>query len=491
MRMPWEGGPLPGGYVNAEEWLFEQQQFALSLRAFADAGGNFTLNNVPREGRVSIDFAVRSENGRRDRSYLGMSARELSPRDEPYTVVMFRPIQFRGTVVDDETGAPVREFTVKNGWRSRPEDPMGWISMSSPTRVDSAEGEFIKMLDGVQIDYPPTHEFAVGIMAEGYIPATSPVVRIGQPVEPFVLRLRKGAPIQGTVLDAAGAPVAGARVAWKAQGERCYIEHGVLDGRFAEPSDYEVTASPEGQFTLPPSDTPGLLLAMHGTGYAIVPSADFAAAATLTLKPWAKVTGVVYEGDVPAASRIVSLVSPEPENAPVQWNIQDSTDANGRFELDFVPAQPFDLGKFVTSRYRADLSHVQRVAPQAGETLEVRIGTASLHAFGRIDFTGSVALNTGWDPKHVRLAAQSAGVAASAEGGKGLFMGSAAEDGAFQFDNLEAGDYEVSIELEDVAGPRKGDFVPILGSAAFEFSLDASHAAEGLDLGTIALIPAG
>ncbi|MHC4399204.1 MAG: carboxypeptidase regulatory-like domain-containing protein [Planctomycetota bacterium] len=118
-------------------------------------------------------------------------------------------VEFRGRVVDDETGQPVERFGWEWGWPTSDDSPeMGWggITSGSSRRRDGKFQARVGRPDGKRVN--------LRILADGYVPqpvVPKPVVAPAQLLD-LVVRLKRGPEIRGRVLDHTGAPVAGAKV---------------------------------------------------------------------------------------------------------------------------------------------------------------------------------------------------------------------------------------------------------------------------------------
>lgn len=428
--------PIPGSYIYGNRWMMDEQ-FPLNMRAFSDEDGWFTLPHVPTEGSASFSFGVKGQRGS-SRKYLGMSADSLAPRDEPYLITMFEPITFSGRVVDAETGEPIKRFTIRNGWQWASADRISFIEMSSPTRIRDDDGAFEKKLDGVHVSYPPTTGFAVGIFADDYIPATSPLVYLGDSIEPFEIRLRRGKPFEGRIVNGNGEAVRGAEIVWIGPGETAHVLNGQFESRYVNSPSITDKTLTSGKFELPPSNDPGLIFAVHAEGYAVVASSNFNHGGDLTLLPWAKVQGVLH-GD--ETDTVMVQMRPLGDwdieaKPPIQWNFWDASHTDGRFEFAHVPAIPFEVGRLTVAARQTELSHGAYLTPEAGESHHLIVGGDGARVTGSIAMPDDVA----FDPKHVRIAAK----ALDAEGEiQPRYVPKVDDDGAFEIAGIPPGRYSL------------------------------------------------
>ena len=158
--------------------------------------------------------------------WQGALPESTAPKEESQSG---RPrVAIRGRVVDDETGAPIESFTLESG-RLKGQDPAetAWgVPPERPERLHDREWEAGR--DGRQ---PPRrvcvtpwksarmgsrHQGWLRVLADGYEPR--PVTDrppgptdAGKTIE-VTVRLRRGRPLAGRVLDHAGRPAGGAKL---------------------------------------------------------------------------------------------------------------------------------------------------------------------------------------------------------------------------------------------------------------------------------------
>jgi RNA polymerase sigma factor (sigma-70 family) len=457
------GNPLPGGYIYGREWVMDEQ-FPLNVRALADTDGMFALEHVPIEGTSSFSFGVRGLNGKRDRRFLGMSANALTPREEPYEITMFEPIMFSGRVIDADTGEPIKRYKVRNGWQLANQDRVRFISMSSPSRVRSDDGAFEKKLDGVHISYPPTTGFAVGIFADDYIPAMSPLVYLGDDIEPFEIRLQRGTPFKGRIVDGNGEPARAAKLVWIGPDETAFVQNGQLDNRFVGSPALEDRTLKNGKFEFPPSNDPGLILAVHAEGYAVVASSNFIHDGDISLLPWAKVEGMLHSEESEIARvQMKPLGDWDLESdPPIRWNFWDASHTDGRFEFAHVPAIPFEIGRLTVAARQAELSHGAYLTPDAGQSHHLVVGGDGAIVKGSIAIPDDVA----FDPQHVRIAAKTL----DAEGEiQPRYVPKVDSRGAFEIAGIPPGHYTLEAFYHAAPMPMVCGSGMLLAQGATEF----------------------
>ena len=459
------GDPIPGTYIYGNEWVMDEQ-LRLNVRAFADDNGVFELKHIPIEGTKSFSFGARDSKYRRNRKYLGMSANSLTPREEPYEITMFEPITFTGRVVDTDTGEPIKRFTVRTGWERPGKDRIYFNPMASPSRIRSDDGTFEKKLSGVHVSYPSDTGYAIGILADGYIPATSALVKLGEAFDPFEIRLQQGTPFDGRIVNGDGKPVQGVEVAWIGPGETAHIQNGRFDNRVVSSPSNTDKSLRSGKFGLPPSDDPGLIFAVHAEGYAVVASSNFNHGADLTLLPWAKVHGVLH-----GSENDVAMVQMRPLGdwdfeadppTPIRWNFWDASHTDGRFEFAHVPAIPFEIGRLTVAARTTELSHGAYLTPDAGKIHNLVVGGDGARVTGSIEMPD----DTTFEPHHVRIAAKALDVEGEIQP---RYVPKVNKHGAFEIADIPPGRYALEAFYHAAPMPMVCGSGMLLAQGATEF----------------------
>lgn len=197
---------------------------------------------------------------------------------------------------------------------------------------------------------PATSErVALLAVADGH--AAAPLWHVAEPLvrsEPLVITLGGPArPLAGKIVDALGAPVAGAAVAWYEPLARL---EAVPAGDFPGPVAQTTTTAADGRFVLPHLPGPGATLLVQAAGFASSSLAlqHFDGELTLVLYPGATVTGRVLRADGRPASDV--RVASEPLHKCSEWSSNvpghdltrrgfpevTRTDADGRYRLEHL-----------------------------------------------------------------------------------------------------------------------------------------------------------
>jgi RNA polymerase sigma factor (sigma-70 family) len=484
-----DGNPIARGYVNAMG-----PSFSLNTNTIADEDGQFILRNVPSNVPLQVSFGLAREQRGTQGEFLSLSMDTLVPREEPYEIVLHHPIVFEGTVVDAETGAPVTKFDICTGWCDSGGEYPRWIDTSSVSHILSPDGKFKKKLEGVSVSLDPK-PFVVGVSAEGYVPAISLPVKLGEPADPMVIRLKKGEPMTGLVLDPLGSPAGDATVCWIAEGGRALVRKTGLWKHAANARVIDVKADTDGRFTLPPSDEPGTLLFLHEKGYAVFDSRDTIPGAEFRLTAWARVEAVARRAGAAKSDDRISLVIPRSTQRtdPVEWSLSETTEADGRFLFEYVPAEPMVAGRFGWYRDETLLSHAVSFTPKPGETAHIEIGAAGRTVTGELRVPPEVAAD--FEPKQSCVFATAVGPAENDGEGEGKwprqgFVAELQDDATFQFDDMPPGEYELTAGVAGPRPPSGSEPPPELAHATLRFSVPDDGGSAPISLPVVELQPA-
>ena len=468
-----QGQPIEGVRIGVTDWRVGTDRPEMSRLARTDAQGDFALTNLP-EGQIELYFGKKT--------LMGFH-RDL-PKDPSQVDVltMYEVPVFTGRVVDARTGEPIPEFSIANGFKRKREDkPSGW-SRYHRARVAGADGLFTHRWGGYGISYPISIAACIKIQAPGYLPAVAPPLELGAECEPLTIRLRRGTPITGTVRTPDGGAASKAQVGLVRPGEKAYIDRYQFSERgFAYQAEIVERTDENGAFELPPTQEQGLLVAVHTSGCAQVPSTEFANGSDLALTAWSRVEGVIdrsriEETDVEIA--LYALGGDEDRSVPsIVWLFDRISPTGDTFAFDFLPAVPLVVGR--VARY--EMNNGTHLIPEAGKTYAVAVGARGRAVTGRILFSPDVLKAKSielTDPRQTHAVAFRVDEGASLPPGIGTidessftwlwrdkerayrpsqtvskrFIPRIAEDGAFTFAGLEPGDYEFVVNVHAPLG---------------------------------------
>ncbi|MBN1508099.1 MAG: redoxin domain-containing protein [Sedimentisphaerales bacterium] len=504
-----QGNPMEGIRVGTQEWRLGKEQCHVSRLSITDAQGMFALTNLP-EGQIEIDFG-------RKKGYLGFNREMPADLSQVDRVVMYEVPVFVGRVVDADTNAPVTDFEVVNGIRRDMDASLDW-SRYYKKHVEDPNGAFRNEWAGYGFSYPSSAAPCIKIEAKGYVPSAPVLLELGKTCEPLTIRMNKGTSIAGTVLEPDGDPAAKAQVALVRNGELAFIDRDQFSATgFVRQAEIVTTADAQGRFELPAAAEPGLVVAVHRTGYAQVRSAQFASGSSLRLTAWSRVEGTLDRSRI--AEKEVAIVlsavkEPDKQTPGFYWLFSSVTPTNDTFAFDCVPSVPLAAGRM--SRYELHGGHY--FVPEAGKTHRVHIGEQGRAVTGRIvppagllqdrpipftdprcvhavafraDTTGVPAEMTAieepsfnwlWQDKEV--------VYKPSTTRRQRFVPAISDDGTFTFGGLESGAYELVINVHAPLGENVSCGRGVLESVVISrFTVPDGKAASAVTVPDIALRP--
>ncbi len=387
------GQPVPGVRVTADQ---RQRHRTLSWGATTDAAGRFVWAGAPREGEVEINL--------KKTGYLKLYFYRLRATDEEQTIVLPPPLVIQGTITDAETGKPVPDCSLVPG--------VVWLQDG----VSLEESTFWQPRDKQRVTnghYRFTEDacnarqsLALRIEAEGYLPASSGVLRIDAGEQVCDFQLHKGTPITGTVRLPDGQPAAGAKVYLVETGKTLILAAGM------EPREWEgktATTGPDGHYELPPATGDWWLVATHANGYGDLTADAWTQTPYLPLQPWARIEGTCYRGPTPRPDVPVSFYLERPpsvlrpdlsrETPRVRCSPRVHTNAEGRFVFArVVPGKGHissgDIGTIPHTPIPEQSTHVE-LAP--GETFRVTFGGSGRPVVGRVSLPERGGAPVAWN----------------------------------------------------------------------------------------------
>ena len=290
-------------------------------------------------------------------------------------------VRIVGTAVDAGSGEPLRSFQV---------------------RLDEHRGtakSFIGQGNSGRFDWPVDmaffQEFSLEVEADGYEAVASDTRPVQNGTQEFVFRLRRGGNVSGSVVGPEGRPVAGAFIGLNGEGYGFFVRRDGLpvSGNGAP----QTITDAAGRFSLRRQLGAQTVLVVHELGCALVPIGE-GFRAPIVLRPWGAIEGTLLVGGKPASGQTVSLGVPLSDNDSMPPGIQAqgnaTTDAEGRFRFDRVPA-----GLFTVSRYfnfnrggtgPVGIGAPHRVEVPAGGVGEATIGTSGRAVVGRLALANPV-----------------------------------------------------------------------------------------------------
>lgn len=428
--------------------------------------------------------------------YEQLRNKELSP-DTDNVVVLHKPRQIQGRVVDANTGNVITKFRIgvgrpPAGDRFYPDYP-GMKEYSDPN------GMFT-------LDLSEEEDTYVKAEADDYAEKIErlPAPQNGTGVQ-VTLRLKPSAALHGVVVSPDGRPLPGVSVTLTGGGNNGSIS---LDGTKINSysgSKISVTDA-EGKFALQsPPETGGMVVAVGEAGFAYVPVEAVRASSTIVLQPFGKIEGTLKIGGQPGAGKDLILTFTA-SGLGSSWDAyKRTTDAQGRFTFDNVPPGEVNIQRLIKQGENSwGFSDSTSVTVKPGETAQVSLGDNGAVLAGHIRFeiqpTNEVApifegRLSGTMPQaaHFNTSEEAQAFYQSAEW-KALmkthknYSLEVKPDGAFTADNVAPGNYSLEVSAR-VGGDHSWEHPPVAEGNTSITVPESFDPATPIDVGEVLLKP--
>ncbi len=370
------GRPIEAVAVSCYNWRVGKHNTRLALKTVTDSQGVFEIRDVPDEGTVEFTFSKKKD------SWLPVIKTMPADLSQLDRTVMYKNPVFAGRVVDSVTGQPLKSFQITTGVESdSAAGSINWHDYCS--QIDSADGRFSEPLTGFIMTYPVDGAFYARINASGYLPALTPAVKLGDEYQPFEIRLVPAGSITRRIVDANATPVHNVEVVWVSPHKTAVISNRTFVRGLMNGPEYFVHTDANGWFELAPSEAGGWIAALHEYGYAIIESNALPVGSPITLTPWARIEGTILtEQNFDNLTLGVSAIVPPDYNrsASIEWAFPRVAISTPDFAIDDVPSIPMAVGK-VIGHFESDAQYLE---PQPGQTLHIELGRIGTAAFGTI-----------------------------------------------------------------------------------------------------------
>ncbi|MBC8481549.1 MAG: carboxypeptidase regulatory-like domain-containing protein [Planctomycetes bacterium] len=174
--------PISGVWINVDSWRGYRTLDNGSYRTRTGKDGNFELKNMPNEEML---FSIYKP------GYLSINKLPMSCDTAKYTIVLYPPVNAKGSVTDADTNEPIKQFTLTEGILWQGQENVSWQTHSSR----------IKTMQGPDYNYDFTSGgadgFTIRIAADGYLPQDSNIFYIDQQNIVCDFKLKKADNIQG------------------------------------------------------------------------------------------------------------------------------------------------------------------------------------------------------------------------------------------------------------------------------------------------------
>jgi hypothetical protein len=380
-----DGTPVAGANVMAGEGRSNQFRPSPRRRSVSDSSGHFKIETLPVDRAFTISATSPTAGAG--------NVTGAKVRPEPYRIALAaRPNRVGGgnriIALDAATGAPIKYYHVFDGPQFSPDGPAEF-NQGLHYVVDSSDGTYIRRGGYTR----PITGLAIRIIADGYLPAESPIVAGGESNE-YILHLEAAPPIVGRLIDADGAPAAAAQVAWVSPGQQAFIDANakISDNFLASPEVIAKTDA-EGRFELVRGLAPGAIVAVHPKGYAQIESTSLKPGNPIRLIAWSRVEGQFKQGD--ATPRNVRMgiypldANARSRSAPINWMLSATTQSDGSFVFEHVPSIPQAVGLYELLGLAARVT----IDPKPGQTETVHIGGTGRQVTGLLQLPADLGVD--------------------------------------------------------------------------------------------------
>lgn len=356
------GTPLQGAKIGSHKWQELPRGQRAIIRYYetqTDAAGAFTLSGLPETG--SMEFGIKAEGYFRRETLWSASGENES------SITMYSSAPLQGRVLDAVTGNPVKKFTLDYGF-SEAAHAVASYWCHELVKVSDRKGAFSRDI-GASLDDVPGAIW-LRVMSPNYYPGfTDPVNAIEFGTKPLEIRLEPAQPLSGRVCSPDGKSLKGASVALVLRNEKALIQGPAINLQIVGAPYNLTTTGRGGHFSLFPSKEPGLIVALHETGWAVRPVAEHKPEEPLRLSPWCRIEGAVStEKREPEEKVYINAEALLPEaweaGDSLEFTLSTQCEASGRFSLGYVPALPIKFGE---SR-RWVRTHAVDITPEPGKT---------------------------------------------------------------------------------------------------------------------------
>jgi len=342
-----QGQALTNAIVLVDTWR-DLPVLSVSLRV--DGDGRFVWKDAPAD----------AVGGRVFRPGAGSSQKVTLKAGEKNEIVLVGPTVVKGTVVDDETEAPVPEFSFSIANITDAQRPLQWIRRGTDLSTGK-EGKFETMFTG------GAPQGAIRIEADGYVAESSAPFEVDGKSKNLTFRMAKRELLKGLVRDSTGVPLAGADVVIITKTSEVQTENGRVPEFLLRHTVHTVSAS-NGTFRLPLQTDGYVLLVLHDAGYATVAGLTNSA---VTLTPWGTIHGVAKTGTKPAARQALRLEYVNRVTPDAYHNAE--TDEKGSFRFERVMAG--EVGVLTADKAGVAGRPLTKVKVEPGRTTEVSLKT--------------------------------------------------------------------------------------------------------------------
>ena len=493
------GKPLAGVAVTAQSWRGQYwfiKECRESIPQQTGKDGRLVWKGAPPD---EVEFNVIPSNP----GLMHLYVQKFTAREAEYLIKLLPALRVSLRVVDAKTKKPIPRFTVDEGTKFA-SGRMFWPGIPGLTDKHGRDGRLTVVENSAQ-----GGRF-YRVKAKGYRSATSREVKDDEGKATLKFELTQAQGPHGTVIDAAGKPIAEARVYLGPKSDRSLDSLFVANGATVR-GGIETTTDAKGRFTFDPQDDPFGLFVAAKSGYAIGTDADLKLSSTIAVRRWARIEGALKIGTKPGANEAISLdLSPDFGNLldafkrQIYFNYKATTDKHGRFVFEKVPMQgTVEVGReIILSRNallrRTGKTHTTTIELKPGQTTKVTLGGTGRPVVGRLQLPDGVKESADWNSSFSTNSIREA-LDPAFFFGAGLPLRSLPShsfrveaDGSFRVEDLPPGDYELSVRAfeRQIRDGRKFTPPKLLGKLRHLFSIEpirGGRTDKPLQLGTLKL----
>jgi protocatechuate 3,4-dioxygenase beta subunit/peroxiredoxin len=373
-----DGKPIPNAWIYPDTWRGVR---SLDERIHADRNGKFIWKDPPAD-EVLCD--VEAPNN----AFLRSQNVPMTAGGQEIVVTLQRALHVSGTVVDAETNQPIPSFHIIRGISFDKDRPTDW------QRGQNELGRNGQFQLTENFPYPG---YAVRIEADGYTPAESRVFTADEKQVVLEMKLNKGQALTAVILTPDGKPAAGAKVMLLEPGQTGQI---MDNGTTFYSQSPQAVAGPDGKCSFPAETGLFKLVAMDATGYVEINSTDFSKSGEVRLIAWGRVQGKLMHAGKPWPSQKIMLQMMDqqrydPKQSRVFQQFQATTDADGAFTIDRIPAGKAQVGRLIetnTGQYRTmSTSNPEEIEVIAGQSVSISLGNKGRPVQGTVVLPPSLA----------------------------------------------------------------------------------------------------
>ncbi|QDU47753.1 Thiol-disulfide oxidoreductase ResA [Gimesia panareensis] len=383
-----DGNPVPKASVSLQGWHGAKSLYNVRHSNVLNSG---IPTRADENGIYVWDWAPDDPVTYRILGKISAKTVTLVATEKPHVIKLDPPFTVSGNVTDARTGKPVSTFRVIPVIEFRPD----FLTTSFSNAVKGKAGNFKITLDPTMDDY----RRLIRIEADGYRSALSQSsygLGDGSVIQNFTL---EPAPSRrGKVVNSDGKPVVNAAIRIGTPTIVPIVSNGKSD-----PEGMPANTTAEGEFEIAATFEPTRIRATHESGYAEVLRQPGEAIGTLTLQPWAAISGRLMQSGKPVGGETIQfkpIQEPPLGSARLQDTYTALTDENGRFEFKQLPPIAGSvraiLGPWVDSPLTSGQSIPLDLQP--GEHQTIALGNQGVTLTGTVVESGrdQAPLNKKW-----------------------------------------------------------------------------------------------